>query len=81
MAEWEEQKYEEVFESTLKDLKHQNKVGILDISELKNKLKSSYVKQENDWVGRGRVAEIVDAATIAAYELFLAEWNKYETNS
>lgn len=37
-------------------------------------LKDAYVRQGNDWMGHGALWHATQAATIAAHEAFLAEW-------
>jgi hypothetical protein len=44
--------------------------------DLERLFDTAYTREGNDWVGRGAVADIVNAATIAAYEHMLIEWKK-----
>ena len=37
-------------------------------------LKGLYIRQGNDWTGRGAIADAGLEASIAAYECILAEW-------
>jgi hypothetical protein len=77
LDELQERKYIQVFEDIchfVAQQKHANPhFGIADLERL---LDTAYTRTGNDWVGRGAVADIVNAATIAAYEHTLAEWRK-----
>ena len=42
--------------------------------DLRGFLKDAYVYQDSDWIGRGALFDATQAATIAAYEAVLAEW-------
>jgi hypothetical protein len=72
---WRKKKYDEVFEQTCLRLDLQRRTDAHFTAErLEGLLRSAYVDQGNDWVGRGGLHEIVQSATIAAYEHMLAEW-------
>lgn len=76
-TDWIDEKYQEVFTEELTGLErrreHDPKCTIDDISGI---LKSLYLMDGNDWLGRGQVQDVTLAATIAAYEHFIAEWKK-----
>ncbi len=77
MSDLREQKYRQVFEATLAQLAARRRADPhFTIKELEQLLHSEYIHQGNDWVGKGSLAEIVQGATIAAYESFLAEWQR-----
>ena len=79
MLDWEQNKFDEIFDNVYATTKYRRfmdpSFGITDLQRL---LKSLYVNDGNDQGGRGKVGDIVSAATIAAHEQVLAEW-KNET--
>jgi len=42
--------------------------------DIRQFLKDAYVRQGNNWIGRGLLEDTKLGAIIAAYESFLAEW-------
>lgn len=48
----------------------------LKIEEVQGILHNLYINEGNNWEGRGPLADAVLAATIAAYEEYIAEWKK-----
>ncbi|NUQ64189.1 MAG: hypothetical protein HUU20_17095 [Pirellulales bacterium] len=46
------------------------------IEAFKRLLEAQYVNEGDDWAGRGSVQNITHAATVAAYEAALAEWQE-----
>lgn len=81
MSDWQEEKYDQVFEETLHILQTRR---LLDkeftLEELEKLLGYQYVRQEHDWEGRGIAFETTQQATIDAYERMIHEWKK-ELNS
>ncbi|MBD3305775.1 hypothetical protein GF339_05275 [candidate division KSB3 bacterium] len=74
---WQQKKYAEVFEDVCESLTYQRRINPhFSIAELKKRLEDKYTHQGQNWIGKGVVAEITDAATIAAYEHILAEWQQ-----
>ena len=77
MSDWEEKKFGEIFDNVYATTKYRR---FLDpgfgIKDLKKLLASLYVNDGNDQGGRGKVGDIISAATIAAHEQVLAEWEK-----
>jgi hypothetical protein len=75
MTDWQEEKFTEVFDNVYATTKYRR---FLDpgfgIEELERLLKALYVNDGNDQSGRGKVGDIISAATIAAHEQVLAEW-------
>ncbi len=47
-----------------------------NLMEMKRLLETEYVNQGNDWVGRGSLFDVVEEATLAAYELFYSRWSQ-----
>ncbi|MDR1180341.1 MAG: hypothetical protein LBK44_07525 [Spirochaetales bacterium] len=80
MADWEDEKFNEVFDNVYATTKYRR---LLDpgfsVRDLESLLETLYVSDGNDQGGRGRVGDIISAATIAAHEQVLAEWKNDET--
>ena len=74
--DWQEEKYEETFEQELRGLERRRESTNCGIDEIEAQLAHLYKLEGDNWVGRGEVQDIVMAATIAAYEHFIAEWRK-----
>lgn len=71
---WRDLKYREVFEQTLKRTRFQLAYDpAFTMENVQGLLQSQYEYKGQDWVGRGAVIDVTIAATIAAYELILAE--------
>ena len=76
-TDWRERKSEETFESSLKGLENRRKIDPgFSLEDARSALEHLYILEGNDWLGRGELGDIVTAATIAAYEHFIAEWQK-----
>jgi len=79
-VEWKDVKYTEIFEEELRGLARRR---IADprctVEDIERVLQHLYKMDGADWAGRGDVQDITVAATIAAYEYFIAEW-KAEVN-
>jgi hypothetical protein len=72
---WRQRKYDEVFEQTCAQVELRRRHDpSFSLEQLEGILRTAYVDEGNDWVGRGAVQDIVLSATIAAYEHVLAEW-------
>jgi hypothetical protein len=77
IRDWEERKYREVFEQTCSQLwARRLSDPTFTYQQAQCLLEAAYVDQGNDFIGRGAVVEIAQAATIAAYEHILAEWTE-----
>ena len=77
IEDWREQKYDEVFRRTCLHLEARRRSDpAFTVEHVEGLLRTAYVDQGNDWVGRGALHEIVQSATIAAYEHLLTEWGK-----
>lgn len=80
MSDLKNQKYRQVFEATIAQLTIRRRTDPkFTIEDLRQLLHTEYTHQGNDWVGRGSLAQVVQSATIAAYEQFLTEWQNEET--
>ena len=74
-VEWKEIKYSEIFEEEIRGLdRRRNNDPLCTVEDLVKVLKNLYIMDGADWYGRGDVQDITMAATIAAYEHFIAEW-------
>lgn len=76
-TEWIDDKYRQVFEEELTGLKRRKDHDpSCTISDISGTLHHLYIMDGNDQGGRGPVQDTTMAATIAAYEHFIAEWKK-----
>jgi hypothetical protein len=74
-VEWRDVKYSEVFEQELRGLERRRKADPLcQVEDIERVLQKLYIMDGADWYGRGDVQDITMAATIAAYEHFIAQW-------
>jgi hypothetical protein len=74
MTSYIDQRYDETFESVhdnLKEVVDKNPEGAEYI--IRGLLKSLYIRQGNDWTGRGAIGNAGLDATIAAHESLLVE--------
>jgi len=73
--EWQDRKYTETFDSEMRGLERRRAADPgCTIADLEGILKNLYIMDGSDWLGRGIVQDAVMAATIAAYEHFIAAW-------
>jgi hypothetical protein len=73
--DWQNRKYEEVFEQELVGLERRRNNTDCTIADIEALLAHLYKLEGDNWIGRGEVQDIVMSATIAAYEHFIAEWH------
>jgi hypothetical protein len=79
--EWQDVKYTEIFEEELRGLERRRAADPrCTLADIEGTLKHLYIMDGADWGGRGGVQDTTMAATIAAYEHFIAHW-KAEENS
>jgi len=75
--EWKDIKYSEVFEQELRGLERRREADRgcrkEDIQGILNNL---YIMDGADAGGRGCLQDIIMSATIAAYEHFIAQWDR-----
>jgi hypothetical protein len=72
--EWQDIMYQETFEQEIRGLTRRRESDPLcTAGDLEGILKHLYIMDGADWGGRGDVQDITMAATIAAYEHFIAE--------
>ncbi|MDR0495886.1 MAG: hypothetical protein LBG95_09715 [Treponema sp.] len=73
--EWQDIKYNETFEEELRGLERRRAADHnCAIADIEGTLKHLYIMDGSDWGGRGGVQDAAMAATIAAYEHFIAQW-------
>jgi len=74
-SEWQNIKYNETFAEELRGLERRRAADPrCTIADIEGTLKHLYIMDGADWGGRGGVQDAAMAATIAAYEHFLACW-------
>jgi hypothetical protein len=78
-VEWRDIKYQETLEQELRGLERRRESDPnCTVKDIEGVLQHLYHMDGADWVGRGEVQDIIMAATIAAYERFIAEWKAAE---
>jgi hypothetical protein len=81
-SEWRDIKYAETFEEELRGLERRRASDpSCTIADLEGTLRHLYIMDGADWGGRGDVQDTILAATIAAYEHYIAMWKKNSTAS
>jgi hypothetical protein len=75
MIDWQQEKFDEIFDNVYATTKYRRHIDPgFSIKDLERLLAALYVNDGNDQGGRGKVGDIISAATIAAHEQVLAEW-------
>jgi hypothetical protein len=78
-VEWRDLKYDEVFEQELRGLARRRETeSACTVEAIEGVLRHLYIMDGADWYGRGCVQDITTAATIAAYEQYIAQWRASE---
>ena len=73
--EWKDIKYTEVFDQELRGLTRRREADpSCKIEDIQAMLNNLYIMDGSDAGGRGCLQDIIMAATIAAYEHFIAQW-------
>ena len=76
-TDWQEDTYRETYESEIRGLRRRLASDTSCTTEdLEGTLKSLYIMDGSDWLGRGEVQSINLAAAIAAYEEIIGEIKK-----
>ena len=79
-ADWREVKYAETFEAELRGLERRRAADpSCTVADIEGTLRHLYIMDGADQGGRGGVQDAVMAATIAAYEHFIARWKAEST--
>ncbi len=77
IEDWQRAKYEAVFEQTCAFLRHRRANDPeFTLETLVRLLETQYLHQGNEPAGKGTVQQITEAATVAAFECVLAEWQQ-----
>lgn len=72
-----DEKYRQVLEEELRGLQRRREHdSSCTIDDLKGILKNLYIFEGNNWDGRSELMATSLAATIAAYERFITDWEK-----
>lgn len=71
-----EKKYNQVFENVCAYVDEQRNQGDFFLDDLKKMLETEYINEGNGWDGRSEIQQTVNAATIAAYQHKIVEWEK-----
>jgi hypothetical protein len=80
-TDWRDIKYRKIFDEELLGLsRRRSSDPNCTVEDLEGVLEHLYIMDGADWAGRGEVQDITLAATIAAYEQFIARW-KAETGA
>jgi len=70
-------KYRHVFEEELTGLQRRRAHDpSCTVADIEGTLKNLYIMDGNNWDGRSEMLQAALSATIAAHELFIAEWKK-----
>jgi len=76
-VEWRNIKYKEVFEEEIRFLERRRGIDPLcKVEDIEGVLQHLYIMDGADWYGRGDVQDVTMAATIAAYESYIARWKE-----
>ena len=74
-VDWKKTKYAEIFDQEVLGLVRRRKSDpFCTVKDIEGVLQHLYIMDGADWYGRGDVQDITMAATIAAYEHFIAQW-------
>ncbi len=77
MQDIRDQKYKETFEATVAQITMRRRLyKEFTLQELQKLLETAYINQGNEWGGKGSLQDIVQEATIAAFEYLIAEWQE-----
>jgi hypothetical protein len=74
-VDWQETKYREIFDQEIRGLTRRRQSDPdCNVKDLEGTLRNLYIMEGADQGGRGTLQDIIMAATIAAYEHFIAQW-------
>lgn len=72
-----DERYRQVFEEELTGLtRRRERDPSCTVADLRGILRNLYITEGNNWEGRSEILQAAISATIAAYEYFIAEWDK-----
>jgi hypothetical protein len=75
MTDYTERAYEETFEAMYTDMMYKKKNHSISKDDLEALLQNLYFNEGNNWAGQSDIKQTRHAATIAACEAVLAEWD------
>ncbi|GHU31928.1 hypothetical protein FACS1894172_07660 [Spirochaetia bacterium] len=70
----------ETFDHEIRGLNRRRELGC-PVQEIEQVLHDLYILDGSDWLGRGAVGDLQMAATLAAYESFLAAWHSEKSTT
>jgi len=70
--------YEDNYNDTYNNLKNRSILSGFSIYDVKRELDSLYRYEDLDWSGRGEMKNMEIQGAIAAYQVFLNEWEKMQ---
>jgi len=70
--------YEDNYNDTYNNLKNRSILSGFSIHDVKRELDSLYRYEDLDWTGRGEMKNMEIQGAIAAYQVFLNEWEKMQ---
>ncbi|GHT93536.1 hypothetical protein FACS1894140_6650 [Spirochaetia bacterium] len=74
-VEWRDIMYDNIFEQEIRGLRRRRESDPnCTVADIEGVLQHLYIMDGADWYGRGDVQDATMAATIAAYEYFIADW-------
>ncbi|GHU55812.1 hypothetical protein FACS189442_3810 [Spirochaetia bacterium] len=74
-VEWRDVMYDNIFEQEIRGLRRRRESDKnCTVADIEGVLQHLYIMDGADWYGRGDVQDTTMAATIAAYEYFIADW-------
>jgi len=71
---WEESLYNKTYNDELRAIENRILHTKCAKADLESTLKSLYITEGSDWIGRGKVQDLTMRATIAAYETAIGGW-------
>ena len=77
-TDWQETTYRDAYEKEIRGLQRRLALDPFCTAEdLEGTLKSLYIMDGSDWLGRGEVQSTILTAAIAAHEAIIAELRKF----
>ena len=76
MDDYRDRVYDETFDCVYKNMEYRkNNDDCFTKQELEGLLRSLYINEGNDQLGKGEIQDIIQSATIAACETVLHHWD------
>jgi len=81
LEDWQHSKYEDVFEQTCRYVRQRRATDPqFNLEAMVRLLETQYANQGNQPAVKGTVQQITEAATVAAFEYALAQWQQEEAS-